>query len=238
MGSGRVEPASTDWVVTQERLNMAFQDQLDRSVRWYERFRDLTHGREHTMGSENYADEIFAFFQNCYHLKDWIQNDTQVPPSMAAGVWPAVNQSVALELCADLCNSQKHFTLNRPPQSGSVPISGPKHWGLALGVGEHPIINLKVEIQSGSQVLDGFTVATDAMRDWTAFINAHGYSVQAPSPHLPSPRSPPMSPGNANQVPGALIEMRAGKIRMLASAMLLRLADGLIGLGNSLNRRV
>ena len=50
-------------------------DQWHRVRRWLDRFTETNSGRSHTKDSDNYQDEVYAFFQNCYHLKDWLIND-------------------------------------------------------------------------------------------------------------------------------------------------------------------
>lgn len=44
-----------------------YREQYDRVKRWYERFSTTNQGRLHDTPSDNYLDEIYAFFQNCYH---------------------------------------------------------------------------------------------------------------------------------------------------------------------------
>jgi len=48
----------------------AYREQYDRMQRWYDKFAALNGGRQHDMPSENYVDDIYAFFLNAYHLKD------------------------------------------------------------------------------------------------------------------------------------------------------------------------
>lgn len=36
----------------------------------------MDQGQVYDRSSEHYDDEVFAFFLYCYHLKDWIKNDT------------------------------------------------------------------------------------------------------------------------------------------------------------------
>jgi hypothetical protein len=47
-----------------------WREQYDRMVRWYDRFETIVLGRPHVMAGDNYVDEVYAFFQNCYHVKD------------------------------------------------------------------------------------------------------------------------------------------------------------------------
>ena len=51
-------------------------EQWARVLRWYALFEKTTVGREQDeLTSEHYLDQAYAFFQNCFHLKDWLQHD-------------------------------------------------------------------------------------------------------------------------------------------------------------------
>jgi hypothetical protein len=68
-------------------------------------------GRVHDRESDYYQDEAYAFFQNCYHLKDWLKND----PTTAAAVNDIeefICRSQNLSLCADVCNGSKYLKLD------------------------------------------------------------------------------------------------------------------------------
>jgi hypothetical protein len=52
-----------------------FEEQYERVKRWYKRFDEINQGKENYRSSEDCRDEVYAFFINCYHLKDWIKND-------------------------------------------------------------------------------------------------------------------------------------------------------------------
>jgi hypothetical protein len=56
----------------------SYREQYERVKRWYGKFIALDQGRAHDVPSENYLDEIYAFFMNCYHFKDWIKNDIRL----------------------------------------------------------------------------------------------------------------------------------------------------------------
>jgi hypothetical protein len=51
-------------------------EQYERAWRWLIRLGDTDTGRLHGSVSDSYQDEVYAYFQNCYHLKDWLKNDT------------------------------------------------------------------------------------------------------------------------------------------------------------------
>lgn len=57
-----------------------YQEQFERMKRWYERIKKIEQGRPHNLPSDHYHDEVYAFFMNCYHLRDWIEKDKTVEP--------------------------------------------------------------------------------------------------------------------------------------------------------------
>ena len=72
---------------------MENQEQFERVKRWYSRIRDIYQGKPHIFPSDYYQDEVYAFFLNCYHLKDWIKNDDTVEPSKKNNVENFINQN-------------------------------------------------------------------------------------------------------------------------------------------------
>src|SRR5262245_46273365 len=97
----------------------SYREQYDRMKRWYDRFSNLNSGRPHDIPTENYVDEIYAFFLNAYHLKDWIKNDSAVLKAVQNSVEPHITNNTSLSLCADICNALKHLHLqtNRSNQN-------------------------------------------------------------------------------------------------------------------------
>jgi hypothetical protein len=143
-------------------------------IRWYDRFATLDKGQAHDRPSENYVDDVYAFFQNCYHLKDWIKNDPSLSIS-SVDIENFINGSASLLLCADLCNSLKHLSLTRP-RSSKNPTFGPKQYGLTLGGGA-PTIRLKYQIDTSTGPIDAFTLATNCVNEWKTFFAAKGLSI-------------------------------------------------------------
>ena len=156
-----------------------YREQYDRMKRWYARFEAIDKGRQHDVASDNYVDEIYAFFLNCYHLKDWIKHDPAVLPifvsdkAAAAAVEGAIKADRSLKLCADICNSLKHLRLTRPEKSGESPTFGAKHFALSLGSGP-PTISLKYEVDTASGPEDAFQIAVECVKAWDRFLGTHG----------------------------------------------------------------
>jgi hypothetical protein len=153
-------------------------EQYNRIKRHYDRFVALNNGRQHDMLSENYIDDVYNFFINCYHLKDWIKNDSKVSPAVVNDVEAYINSTRQLVLCADICNGRKHLVLNthirhhnRPPTEN--PTFGPKRFALSLGAAT-PTLSLSYEINTDAGPIDAFQLATDCVAAWDTFLSARG----------------------------------------------------------------
>ena len=53
-----------------------FEDQLARVERYLKRIENQDRDRT------EYEDDLWSFFQNCWHLKDWIKNDGTIPETL------------------------------------------------------------------------------------------------------------------------------------------------------------
>lgn len=61
---------------------------------------------------ERGIDTIYTFFQNCFHLKDWMKEDSDIRILVSSkDIEDFVNQDSYLTICADLCNGSKHSRL-------------------------------------------------------------------------------------------------------------------------------
>jgi hypothetical protein len=146
------------------------QEQFERMKRWYERIKEIDEGRLHNISSDHYHDEVYAFFINCYHLKDWIKNDDTVklPKKDVEGF---IKKHECMRLCADICNGTKHLKLDptiHPPRSDQDPKFGARTFSLSLG-GE-PIIKVKFSIETKKGTIDAFALASECVQKWEEFI--------------------------------------------------------------------
>lgn len=55
-----------------------------------------------------YEDNLWSFFQNAWHLKDWIKNDNSIKKIPIEKITSSYN---SLKVCADLANRTKHHQL-------------------------------------------------------------------------------------------------------------------------------
>lgn len=111
--------------------------------------------------------DLQSFFVQAYHLKDILKMDTEVRIS-DRDIEDAITNTRPLALLADLANLDKHGQIsgggrNRGPRSGSIPVVDP-----AAGTWSDQSHGwtLSVPIQHKGIVLDGLTVARDAVDAW------------------------------------------------------------------------
>ena len=154
------------------------QEQYERMKRWYERIKKIDQGRPHNLPSDYYCDEVYAFFVNCYHLKDWIINDDTVKKSekgeKGGKVEDFINQNGCMRICADICNGIKHVKKSKdprkPPRSDEDPEFGARKLSLNLGGGPEPVITVKFSIETKTGTIDAFELASECVRKWEEFI--------------------------------------------------------------------
>ncbi len=147
-------------------------EQFERVKRWYERFKQIHDGAPPGVApsTEYYLDDVYAFFLNCFHLKDWIIQDNTVPKSTSSIVEGFISRSTSLSICADLCNSIKHLSLTQPPRTGKVPQWGPRFKAV---IGNGSTIAVEYSIITASGPIDAFDLATKCVDEWKQFIKSN-----------------------------------------------------------------
>lgn len=98
-----------------------WRSQYNRMLRWHQRFLQDHDGDE---------DVMFAFFQNCYILKDWLLHDEVISQ---ADYDEFIRKNNCISMCRDVCNGTKHGQLD--PKDGKRnprnPIVGREYSGRA-----------------------------------------------------------------------------------------------------------
>ena len=83
--------------------NDGWRGQLKRIHRWHDR---VVHAAN--SGSADLEDNVFALFQSCYHLREWLEKTSKLPKSDINSFY---RQTKELRLCRDICNGTKHLTI-------------------------------------------------------------------------------------------------------------------------------
>jgi hypothetical protein len=123
--------------------------------------------------STDYDDDLWSFFQNCWHLKDWVKNDPDVSESLREQIEDIVNQYPHIVICADLANQTKHSRLDRKrvdakftQRNVTVHLGNP-----TTSESEHIIT-----LGNGTQVA-ALKVAKKAVEEWREIFAAHGLQI-------------------------------------------------------------
>lgn len=84
--------------------------QFDRMTRWYSRFKETQPWDFDAPDIEFQHDILFTCFQNIFHLKDWLINDTNIDSKV---IYEFINNNIELQICRDICNGTKHFNISQ-----------------------------------------------------------------------------------------------------------------------------
>jgi len=76
--------------------------------RWYARLTEFAPVDKHRV------DDFYAFFVCCFHLKDWLKQDSAIDRRIGADVEAFVSDVLWLRICADIANGSKHLRLDKP----------------------------------------------------------------------------------------------------------------------------
>jgi len=144
------------------------QEQFERMKRWYERIKKIDQGMPHNLHSDYYCHDVYAFFVNCYHLRDWIEKDDTVEQQIKDKVRCFIEKTNCMCLCADICIGIKHLKQERKVYSKKNPIFGVRKF--FLSVGAEPIIKVKFSIETKTGTIDAFELASKCIRKWGEFI--------------------------------------------------------------------
>jgi hypothetical protein len=74
-----------------------YRDQLDRMRRFLARILD----RERVPDIAAYQDDVWSFFQNCWHLKDWVKHDPLLDDATKDRIKIAAEFSTRLAIAHD-----------------------------------------------------------------------------------------------------------------------------------------
>jgi hypothetical protein len=152
--------------------------QFERVARTFQRVLD-----NQNRNPVEYEDDVWSFFQNCWHLKDWIKNDSQgVAKATRHKIDVEVKSYPALVMMGDLANKSKNLELTTNPTGTreALPIQNKagatayidrrgrtQEAGKADGA-----IYLLVTDQNGDEI-PVKKLATDAMKNWMAIIKKY-----------------------------------------------------------------
>jgi hypothetical protein len=141
-----------------------WRGQWDRIHRW--------HSRLMAGAAADREDFLYAFFQNCAFLPEWLRRDR--PPGLRQSELEAfIKNHVELRLCQDIANATKHFALDDPkmPREFSAAreyVPAPIRGGKASAVA--------VVLADGVKY-DALMLAGRCLEIWRSFLSERGLDV-------------------------------------------------------------
>jgi len=95
-------------------IENSYKEQFNRLLRYLSRIENKD------SNSMEYRDDILAFFQNCWHFKDWLKNDKTVPSNIRNEIESEIRNYNYLMICADLANRYKHYNLQKAKKDADI----------------------------------------------------------------------------------------------------------------------
>lgn len=136
-------------------------------LRAYERLKRISTNNGNAISNTESRDTTEDFFNQCYHLKDWLKNDKTL--SIKKDVEAFVTKSTALSLAADYCNSFKHGGLDRNSRSGKDLEKINTHINFNLTTRGF-IASSQLEITISGEKYDSLKLAEKCIKDWDKFL--------------------------------------------------------------------
>jgi hypothetical protein len=142
--------------------------QWHRVIRWYKRTSAV---KTKSLSAELDVDDIdlvIAFFQNCYHLRDWLRASR---PDLSAQIDSLFSHNFEMAACRDICNGFKHKTLNNRPLDADFNLYREYDYFAKIERSGHPI-KYRVAFADGDDVrkFDLFELAHGCFQLWDNFI--------------------------------------------------------------------
>ncbi|MFV1976450.1 MAG: hypothetical protein ACC651_11930 [Candidatus Scalindua sp.] len=121
---------------------------------------------------DDYEDDIWSFFQNCWHLKDWVKNDDVINEIYRTSVENDVHEIESIKMCADLANRSKHLKLTFSRVDANVSSRDLHIHAAPPGQGGYGEYNFKITNSEGA-VFDAIEVAKDSVKKWSELLTAY-----------------------------------------------------------------
>jgi len=143
--------------------NVGYRHQLDRVRRFLERAESID------QSDVDFQDMIWAFFQNCYHLRDWVANDPLLSAAQVDAIIKKVGESRPLQQCGFLCNGTKHLATKPARHS---------HIAMTIEPGTNNFSSMDCMIAAGDDVISGKELARACLAEWERIFHSEGLGLR------------------------------------------------------------
>jgi hypothetical protein len=145
-----------------------WRGQYDRARRWLERLDGIAVKRRFTGDSLADHDFIYAFFQNCHYLREYLIAFGAVTVDELDALY---NGSVELRFCRDICNATKHVEISRAPAESSFVSFFREYDHFHIpGPLDDPYAAHQTNVRVGDAKMDVYELARRCMTTWDTFL--------------------------------------------------------------------
>lgn len=147
-----------------------WRTQWDRVLRWFERVQLI---KRKSLKEELDAEEmdiVIAFFQNSYHLRDWLEASK---PDLKAVLDELFRKSFEMGACRDICNGFKHKAYANPTHGTDFSLYREcDYFEIMSRKGNSPV-KYRVAFVDGSDVrkFDLFALTNTCVSVWKQFLH-------------------------------------------------------------------
>jgi hypothetical protein len=146
-----------------------WKEQFERVRRWNERVqRTSPHSRERPFATEQ-LDDVYAFFMNCYHLRDLLKNSKVIGQDKLDDFFA---KNPEMQVCQDICNGLKHFDLSRAKVDPEFIIG--RKFEYAAGLLNSPHGRVGLFVMAGRNQYDLYELTETCTRLWNDFLEKNG----------------------------------------------------------------
>ncbi len=160
-------------------ISFGWEGQYKRVKRWYDRVMKIrsrvTSNPPQQEQDEKDHDDIYAFFQNCYHLRDWLRRTNTVSHTELEKFF---SKHVELGICRDICNGTKHFQISKPSVDAFFSIG--RQFLLRNPDRNDGIGDTTWFIKAGDSTYDIFELASKCMKLWESFLASFVFNKTNP----------------------------------------------------------
>ena len=119
-----------------------------------------------------FQDDMWSFFQACWHIKDWVRHDPLVPLQIKEAIKQQAEATKVLLMCHDLCNGTKHLKLTTPRGGGAR-----YHSTESTLVGGF-VVAIDGWIGDGNgQQISAKDLARQCLEEWERILQSHGLAI-------------------------------------------------------------
>lgn len=158
-----------------EHSGSGWKGQLARVARWHERVQSLGARDDLSITPITAFDYLYAFFQNCYHLRDWLKNSGTLSES---DLQSFMTDNEAMAVCRDIANGTKHLRITTPSIDANPAFGREYHpagWpGKRPGTSESYFVLLEDRTTKAESRFDLQDLAARCLAEWEHLLRSRG----------------------------------------------------------------